>query len=136
MKIDIKAIAEKVVDKSMNEIEYEGRTLKEWVTEILYYKELEKAGMLFKPPCKPEDKVYIIRKRYYKKYEESDDYEIVEAKIYEIIYHEENEKIEWWLRAAGNTGLYIVKSEDIGKTVFLSEHEAMKKKEAMEKVKA
>lgn len=87
--------------------------------KLRHYEDLEEDGKILKLPCKPGDRVYIIRKYFTsKKWYMLDGIQIFTGKL---IIAEEDVYLE-----VKNSGRGYVLASDFGKTVFLTEQEAQK----------
>lgn len=53
-------MAKEVAEKALDEIKIEGKTLREWIDEVLEYYDKKQEGKLIELPCKPGDTVYLL----------------------------------------------------------------------------
>ena len=121
---------EKIIYKKLFDFRIDKDILKNQVQEIhrlnnilSEYKNLEEQGLLLKLPCKLGSTVYYIDKKIYK------EYYIEEMEVEDITFRDN----EFYISLYNLTTKYFdfcITSDDIGKTVFLTKEEALKRLEA------
>ena len=96
--------------------------------KLKYYENLEEDGKILKLPCKPGDTVYVISK--YTKY----DTQIIGATVTLMKIKDDGKTVSFSCRGKwknGNPYIGNFVNKSIGKTVFLTEHEAQAALEEM-----
>lgn len=97
--------------------------------KYIEWKNAEEQGKLLILPCKPGDTVYIVINANYTK--KIGMQEVVTARITGILSRNKEGETIWCIKAFGKYGEYLIPFEQFGKTVFLTEQEALKALEGM-----
>lgn len=126
--LPIYKMAKEVADKAMDEFEIDGKTLRQWIKEVEEYYIKKEQGKIIELPCKPGDTVWIIYQTIVDKL--IGEYSILKGFIQELAIENSNN-----LRIKVDTpyGVMCFDKYDMGKTVFLTEEEAMEALEGMKK---